>query len=204
MRRLPILLLLLTTCDLGDPPPGEVIGTFSFTATLRPDHACPFDAIPEALSFAGTLSHDPEGGKAWMQIGRSLREGSIDRARFAAGMPFEEGGERKRVPRQFRNCTCEFLFEETIEGVLVRSAVAGCENVVPDEGEPTATSCPRVDEEGKLAWDTCGSICGTLREEATRDAGASCTCTVEGAEVDAPAVCELVYDLVGHRMEADL
>jgi hypothetical protein len=196
----PLGLLLLAACSAGEPPPGEAIGTFAFVATLEPADGpdrCAFDGAPARIAFDGGLSRDPETGAAWLQIDGTLREGWLEGAAFELGLPVQPDGSTRLVPRQLRACTCTLGFAESLAGTLVPRIEDGCET--PPAEEPLGIdTCPRLDEEGELSWDTCGGACGTLVE--TVRPTAPCTCVVDDMEVRAPDECRFVYRLEGRRI----
>lgn len=217
MRRAWTLLpFLLLACDSEEPPPGEVVGTFSFVATLDTGEPaaeeelprCLFSGAPPRIAFDGTLSHDRQTDQAWLQIDGSLRQGELHGAAFRLGLQPEADGSVRAVPRTLDACDCELFLVESMQGRLVKS---GCTTVLEDgtveaEPEEPATelgpdTCPRIDEAGELAWDTCGGACGTLEERVRFGTGTACICEVEGAGQHAPASgCAFVYGLQATRI----
>jgi len=204
MRRARTLLpplLLAAACASGEAPPGEPVGTFAFVATLEPaageTDRCTFAGAPARLTFDGSFSRDPATGAAWLQIDGTLREGTLDGATFDMGLPRQPDGSTRLVPRRLSACDCDLGFDESIVGRLLTGPAGGCEDLPPEEAPGQAT-CPRLGEDGELAWDTCGSACGTL-VEAVRPVS-PCTCTVAGEEVPAPATCSFVYRFEARRI----
>lgn len=193
--------LLWTGCETATLPPGEVVGTFAFEATLDPTQpdACRIDGVSETLSFNGVLAWDGDKREAWMQIDGALRLGSLEGADFEVGLEPLPDGSVRAIPRRLAACSCELLLVERIAGTLVRSASTCNEEVKADE-ILNETSCPRLDEEGEPAWDTCGGICGSLREQ-VRFAETDCTCEDGGVAMAVPeAGCTLHYELRGTRV----
>lgn len=199
-----LLALVLLACSSEDPPPGEVVGTFAFVATLDESGApadglpnCTFAGAPIRIQFDGTLSHDRATGAAWLQIDGTLREGTLEEEAFALHLPREPDGSIRAIPRTLDACDCELLFTEQYAGRLVKSTCL----------EPTAQTplgpdtCPRIDEAGELSWDTCGALCGTLEERVRFEAGSACVCEVDGEQRPAPeSGCAFVYTLQGTRI----
>ncbi len=209
MSRLPLLALLpLLACGTQDAPPGDAIGTFAFVASLDEGGAildppestprCRFEGAPDRIEFDGSLSHDPEGDAAWLLIDGTLREGTLEGATFDLSLPREPDGSIRGVPRRLPACTCDLLFVEKIDGALVESSTEGCRP--PQEPvEVGPATCPRLGEDGELAWDSCGGICGTLREEVRFEAS-GCFCEVDGVQEQVAGVCQFVWALQGTRI----
>ena len=177
------------------------MGTFAFEATLDPDQpdACRIDGVPETLSFRGTLAWDREAEEAWMQIQGALRHGTLEEAAFDLGLEPLPDGSVRAIPRRLAACSCELLLVERIQGNLVRS-VSSCDEALPEEEAPSEATCPRRDEAGELAWDTCGGACGSLIEQ-VRVTETDCTCEHEGEEAPVPeGGCTLHYELRGTRV----
>lgn len=198
MRRLLPLVPLLVACGSDVPPPGELIGTFAFEATLDrggDETLCRYDGLPEKLSFDGVLSWDRETSELWLQIDGVVREGHIDGAAFAAILPDPEGEGPRQVPRKLRGCTCDMTMAERISGRVVRDPAIDCASIALD---PIDTVCPRLDEQGEIDWASCGGVCGTLEETVT--AHLPCTCTVDDAEVSASQTCLIRYRLEAERV----
>lgn len=202
LASVPLLgLLLATACSPAEGPPGEPIGTFAFVATLEPSTEagrCTFAGAPARISFDGSISRDPVTNEAWLQIDGTLREGTLDGSTFTLGLPEQPDGSTRLVPRHLDACTCDLGFDEDLAGYLVPRLEEGCATP-PAEEPPGADTCPRIDEGGELAWDTCGGACGTLTES-VRPASSICTCTVDGAEVPAPSQCTFVYRFEARRI----
>ena len=192
-------LLLAAACSAGESAPGEPIGTFAFEATLDATDLpgrCAFEGAPPRISFDGSLSRDPATGKAWLQIDGTLREGDLACAAFTLDLPKLPDGSTRLVPRRLPACTCDLGFSERLEGFLVPSLGPACEP--PGDETPGAATCPRLDENGELAWDTCGGACGTLTESVRPDA--PCKCVVDGVETQAPENCSFVYRFEARRI----
>ncbi len=190
MIRPPLLLLavIFASCGTSEPPPGEVIGTFRFVATLdatTEEGRCSFDGAPPQLGFEGILSHDPSLEKLWLSTGSVRREGELDGAHFTTRTPAAGPG----ISRRLSGCTCPLEMVEIIEGSLV--AAADCKGEpasleAPEqeasrlsgsrgfEGSARASDgsipaaapvCPEVLPDGKLSWSDCSRVCGSVREE---------------------------------------
>jgi len=201
MRALALLLTaaLLAACDSSEPPPGELIGSFRFVATLdagASQSRCQFSGAPQQLSFEGVLSHDPLDGRLWITSSRSSREGTIENAHFAVRTPASGPG----ILRQMSVCSCGFRIVEVIEGDLLAPAACipgGAISLIP----PSPRSCPATLEDGRLDWSDCGCIRGSVREELEfvqpAEGEEPCTCEVDEAIVPAPTTCEFAYYLEG-------
>lgn len=195
------ILLALLSCAQDPPPPGELIGTFDFVATLRPSGACALEEIselPDPIRFTGVLSHEQETGKIWLRSGGSEREGTLDGNHFTFQVPVAPPG----IPREFASCTlsrrvpCPLAFTEILEGRIL----AECQDE-EDRWPPLAPqiACPEEQEDGTLRWHDCTCIEGTFVEEVTFDPRADeiCTCVGPQGTSELEGDCRLVYELIG-------
>lgn len=204
MRRIAILVSsLLLACAAEDPPPGTVIGTFDFVATLEPEGACILEEVngtPASFSFTAILSHEPETGKLWFRSGATEQSGTIDGSRFSVRTPAEGAG----IPRSFNACTvarrqpCAFLLTEAIEAEILSDCPAEfAERAADDDAD--ALPCPEPQEDGTLLWHNCACVRGRL-EEAVRFEPVGeeiCTCRGEEETEVFEGSCRL-----GYRLEA--
>lgn len=206
---LPVL-LALASCAPDPPPPGELIGTFDFVATLQPSGACVLEdveGLPDRIRFTGTLSHERETGRVWLRSGGSEREGSLDGNRFTFRVPELPPG----IPREFATCTvarrtpCSLAFTEILEGRILADcegtrALAGAEVGAPDVGG-TEVACPEVQEDGSLRWHDCTCVEGRFVEEVAFDPPGDEDCLCAGRQQTRALEpgCELIYELQGAK-----
>lgn len=202
------LLSLLWACGSSEPPPGELIGTFAFRATLEPqsERSCPYPESPERLDFEGILSWDPGTGAVWLSIGNRAREGLLDGNRFEAALPADS------VPRKLRSCGCEMTFRERFQGMLVTDPALSCLDasapvlavpvealeISPEDNGIERFTCPGTTEDGAVDWGGCGGLCGTMIEAVAAPSG--CVCELPGGPIAAPAQCEIRYKLRATRV----
>lgn len=200
MRRIAILAALLLACDAEDPPPGDVIGTFDFVATLEPAGECLLEdvpGIPASFRFSAILSHDPATGKLWLRAGSTEQTGTIDGARFTVKTPAQGGG----IPRTFDACTvarrqpCAFEVVETIEAEILSDCPSDFVALAED------LPCPEMLDDGSLVWHNCACIRGTLEELLRFEPKGDEVCTCAGrTQTDAFAgACRLLYRLEGEK-----
>lgn len=203
---------LLLSCGSSEPPPGDLIGTFAFRATLEPpaEQGCPWPDSPERLDFEGIVSWEPAAETVWLTIGGVTREGRLEGDRFEAVLPGEEAGGRA-VPRKLRSCDCEMEFLERFDLRLVDDPLFSClDQTVPitsiqglsiesePEGPFDRSRCPRTLDDGTIDWGGCGGLCGNMVESVKSPPG--CMCTVEGVPGAAPSLCEIRYKLRATRV----
>lgn len=200
MRRIAILLCpLVVACAAEDPPPGNLIGTFDFLATLEPEGACILEevaGVPESFSFTAILSHEPETGKLWLRAGATEQVGEIQGNQFRVRTPSEGG-----IPRTYSACTlarrqpCPLLLTEILEAEIL----SDCPREFEAENE--ALPCPERGEDGSLLWHNCACVRGRLEEflrfEAEEDELCSCQ-GVSRTEVFEGS-CRLGYRLEGEK-----
>lgn len=214
MSRLLLLMVpLLLACGSSSPPPGELIGTFSFRAILDETaaDACPYPDSPDRLDFQGTLSWERESGQVWLSIGDVIREGTLDGNHFLARLPGNDGGGTRAIPRKLRGCDCDMTFRESFEVTLVDDLTFSCRDapiLLMDEvkheapqgapGVEGLVPCPQVLDDGTLDWGSCGGLCGALVEQVT--APDDCVCKWDAENQTPPSRCEIRYKLRATRV----
>lgn len=201
MRRFAILAsLLFLACEAEPPPPGLVIGTFDFVATLEAEGACILEdvaEVPQSISFTAILSHDPDTGKLWFRSGVTEQTGTLDENRFTVRTPAEGG-----IPREFAACSvargrrCSFSFQEIARGEILSDC--------PQAEAFQATMdlpCPERQEDGTLLWHNCACARGTLEEVVRFEPRGDevCTCIGRTRTEAVEDECRLVYRLEGEK-----
>jgi hypothetical protein len=205
--------LALGGCDDVKPPPGEVIGTFSFTATLDTttrDGRCNFSRTPTSMRFDAVLSYEPtpleDGSRTlWVQIlGSSAapREGRLTGTRFIVRSPVDPD----RVPRTLDACRldengdavpdqtrCTLQFAEFIGGDLF-AELPGGDAPCSAEALAACTTCAL----GTKGVEETGGICGDVTEDVVPETATdACLCTDDAGTVAGAAACSIVYRLEG-------
>lgn len=200
MRRIAILAAFLLACEAEDPPPGSVIGTFDFVATMESTGECLLEevpGVPSSFTFSAILSHDPRSGKLWLRSGATEQAGVIDGGRFTVKTPSDGG----TIPRAFNACTvarrqpCGFQLVETIEAEILSDCPTEFGQLADD------LPCPETQEDGSLVWHNCACVRGTL-EEVVRfepEGGEVCTCAGRSQTETFEGSCSLVYRLEGEK-----
>lgn len=203
MRRIATLAtLLLVACAAEEPPPGTVIGTFDFVATLEAEGDCLLEEIagvPASFSFTAILSHEPEDDKLWFRSGATEQVGTLKGNRFFLETPEDGGG----IPRAFNACTvarrqpCPFLLREVIDARIY----SDCSGELDEPAEAISAACPEMQEDGTLLWHNCACVRGRLEEVVwfVPEGTEVCTCQTDaGAEIFEGS-CRLGYRLEGEK-----
>lgn len=201
MRRIAILLgLLLVACEAEPPPPGLVIGTFDFDATLERGGGCVLEDVAEvaqSFAFTAVLSHDPEAGTLWLRSGPTEQVGTLEENRFSVRTPAKGS-----IQREFSACTvapgrlCAFKVVEVLEGEIL----ADCPSFRSLQ-EPSDLPCPERGEDGTLLWHNCACARGTLEEIVRFEPRGDevCTCAGRTRTETVASECRLVYRLEGKK-----
>jgi hypothetical protein len=212
VRCLPVLPLLAVACVSESPVKGsQLMGTFSFTATLVPEQSdCPVvleadggggalvpvagdggavPVFPLSLSFSATLSSEPEAGEAWLTQRELAREADFDGQVLHA---------LAAAPRQLEGCGCErvtlhesitvaLLSESQVEALRRRDGDGTCPEGPLDGGIPAPDDAgirgPGPTRTGYDALRACGELVNWL------EPGADCSC----------GSCRVVYRLEGTK-----
>lgn len=210
MRRIAILAGFLLACAAEDPPPGTLIGTFDFVATLEPEGTCILEDVagfPTSFEFSAILSHEVDGGKLWLRSGATQQTGSLDENTFTVRTPSSGGG----IPRSFDACTvarrkpCPFLVTEQIEAAILSDCpvelAQALEGSAEEEPQAQDLPCPEVGEDGRILWHNCVCARGRLEEIVRFDPEGDEVCTCVGRTRTEPfeGSCTLVYRLEGEK-----
>ncbi len=193
MRRLALLLSVVSTGCLVTAPPGdEVIGTYAMSASGA-TRACELDEVTGAdFSFEAVLTRDSASDRAWVTLGTWPGEGTFD------GQTLTRVREAGRIFTACSECTTTVV--ETIAvAVLSRSqadALGGqCPEAPLDGGVPVPSgdagvTGPQQTSRGFDAVRLCGELTTRVVAAGLSDGGA-CDAKCDG--------CTVRYQLRGDR-----